>query len=98
MYRPSLSLGKTCFNKSLLGISSRISILLHLHYHFDLTEMVLQKQFIKNCEGGNELSSFVSKKRDNNMFHNKLFQVFKFVCKWVNIYIADDNLIYISQP
>ena len=26
------------------------------------------------------------------MFYNKFFQLFKFVRKWVNIYIADDNL------
>ena len=30
------------------------------------------------------------------MFHNKLFQLFKFVREWINIYIADDNLIYVS--
>ena len=60
MKRLSISLGKTCSDKSLLGISSQISIITPPPFLFRSNLNGSAKHFTKNCEVGSELSSLVS--------------------------------------
>ena len=55
-----MSLGKTCFNKSLLGTSSQIQIITPTPLVFRSNLNGSAKLFTKNCEVGKELSSLVS--------------------------------------